>query len=87
MNPVIEQIIPWLVGALGVPLVNALKDALKLEGKQAVVLAAVVAFVLAVASLAVAGFFGGDVFAIENLASTFGVVLAASQLAYKLLSN
>lgn len=42
-----DQIIYWLVGAFGVPLVNALKTTLALQGKAAMWLAAAVAAVLA----------------------------------------
>lgn len=87
MNPVLETILPFLIGALGVPVIGWLKGQFALEGKAAVWLAGVVAVLLAVASLALAGQLGGEAFLIDNLPATFGAVFSASQLAYKLLSK
>ena len=87
MNPVLETILPFFIGALGVPLITALKNQFALEGKAAVWLAGVVAVLLALASMALAGELNGEAFLIDHLPRTFGVVFAASQLAYKLLSK
>jgi hypothetical protein len=43
----VEQILYWLAGGLGVPLVNGLKQWLGIEGKSAVWLTAAVAALLA----------------------------------------
>ena len=87
MNPVFEQILFALVGWIGVPIVNVIKDKFFLEGKQAVVLAGAVSLVLAVVALLLSGQLDGGAFTVENLANTFAIVLGAGQLAYKLLSK
>ena len=87
MNPVIETILPFFIGALGVPLITALKNQFNVNGKWAVILSGLIAVLLALASMALAGELNGEAFLIDHLPRTFGVVFAASQLAYKLLSK
>ncbi len=82
-----EQIIFWLVGALGVPLVNALKQTWGLQGKAAVWLAAAVAALLAVVATAAGQAVDWTDFGPQQLFAAFGQVLAAATLAYKLLSG
>lgn len=82
-----EQIIFWLVGAFGVPVVNALKNALGLQGKAAVWLAAAIAAVLATLAVLSEQAAHWTEFGPEQLFAAFGQVLAAATLAYKLLAT
>ena len=81
-----EQILYWLAGGLGVPLVNALKAWLGVEGKAAVWLTAAVSAALALLAYLLAQPSGWRDFSPEQLFAAFGQVLAAATLAYKLLS-
>lgn len=80
-----EQAIYWLVGTLGVPLINWLKKEWSLEGKPAMWLTLVVAAVLGTASLLLEHQLTWDQFNPENLLAVVGQVLAAATLAYNLL--
>jgi len=82
----VEQILFWLVGGLGVPLVNALKGRFGLEGKAAMWLTAATAAVLGCAAVLVTKNFSFANLAPEQLFSAFGQVLVAATLAYKLLA-
>jgi hypothetical protein len=82
-----EQIILWMAGAFGVPLVNALKRFFGLEGKAAVWLTAAVSAALALVAVLFAGSGSGGEFGPEQLFAAFGQVLAAATLAYKLLAK
>ena len=82
-----EQILYWLAGGLGVPLVNALKTLLGVEGKAAVWLTAAVSAALALLAYLLAQPSGTKDFSPEQLFAAFGQVLAAATLAYKLLSE
>lgn len=82
-----EQIIFWLAGAFGVPVVNALKNALGLDGKAAVWLTAAVAAVLAAVAVIGSQAANWTNFDPQQLFAAFGQVLAAATLAYKLLSG
>jgi len=82
-----EQIIFWLAGAFGVPLVNALKKAFGFEGKAAVWLTAAVSTALALVAVLFTGSNTGTEFGPEQLFAAFGQVLAAATLAYKLLAK
>lgn len=82
-----EQIILWVAGAFGVPLVNALKKAFAIEGKAAVWLTAAVSAALALVAVLFSGSGAGGEFGPEQLFAAFGQVLAAATLAYKLLSK
>lgn len=82
-----EQIIFWLVGAFGVPLVNTLKRAFGLQGKAAVWLTAAVAAALALAAVLARQAANWADFTPEQAFAVFGQVLAAATLAYKLLAN
>ena len=82
-----EQIIFWLAGAFGVPLVNALKQVFGLQGRAAVWLTAAVA-----AGLALVAVLAGEAaqwaeLDPPQLFAAFGQVLAAATLAYKLLEK
>lgn len=81
-----EQIIFWLAGAFGVPLVNALKQAFGLQGRSAVWLTAAVAAVLALVAVLAGEAAHWTEFDPPQVFAAFGQVLAAATLAYKLLS-
>ena len=78
-----EELIPWVVGAIGVPLVGLLKNRLGWDGKKALWLTAGVSVGLAVGVL----LYSGDLTTAEiswaNVAGVFGVVFSAATLVYK----
>jgi hypothetical protein len=80
-----EQAIYWLVGGIGVPLIQWLKGALGLDGKNAMWLTVGVSVMLAVAVLSISQELAMGDFSPENLLAVFGQVLAAATLAYKFL--
>ena len=80
-----EQIVYWLVGGIGVPLIQWLKGVLELEGKQAMWLTVGISVLLAVAALFISQELSVNDFSPENLLAVFGQVLAAATLAYKFL--
>ncbi len=82
-----EQILYWLAGGLGVPLVNGLKALFGVEGKSAVWLTALVAGVLALVAVWLSQAASGVTLDPERLFAAFGQVLAAATLAYKLLAK
>jgi hypothetical protein len=82
-----EQILFWLAGGLGVPMVNALKSLLGLEGKAAMWLTAPVAALLGCAAVLLTKGFSLSSLTPEQLFAAFGQVLAAATLAYKLLAS
>lgn len=82
-----EQIVFWLTGFLGAPLVNALKPVFGAKGKAAVWLTAAVAGALAVVAVFASEAANWGELSPETLFAAFGQVLAAATLAYKLLSN
>ena len=81
-----EQIIFWMAGAFGVPLVNVLKHLFGLQGRAAVWLTAAVAAGLALAAVLAGEAAHWTEFGPQQLFAAFGQVLAAATLAYKLLS-
>jgi hypothetical protein len=82
-----EQAIYWLVGAIGVPVINWLKGQFDLSGKAAVWLTLAVSAVLAVAGLLLSQELSWADFTPENLLAVLGQVLAAATLVYKLLTE
>jgi len=80
-----DQAVYWLVGALGVPLINWLKKELRVAGKAAVWLTLGVSVVLGAAALLLSQELSWADFTPENLLGVIGQVLAAATLAYKLL--
>lgn len=80
-----EEAIYWLVGAVGVPLVQWLKQLIGVKGKSAVWLTVSVAVMLSIAALFVSKELALTDFTLLNLTTVFGQVLAAATLAYKLL--
>ena len=84
-DPTLEQAVYWLVGALGMPLIEWLKRRLGLSGPAALWLALGVAVLLAVIALALNGDLRVDALTPETALPAFAQVLAAATLAYKLL--
>jgi len=80
-----EQAVHWLVGALGVPLINWLKRQFGLSGKPAVWLTLAVSAVLGALSLLLTVRLNWSALTPEELLSALGQVLAAATLVYKLL--
>ena len=80
-----EEALYWIVGTLGVPLVQWLKKLIGAQGKSAVWLTVAVAVILSLASLFLSNELAFTDFTLPNLAAVFGQVLAAASLAYKLL--
>ncbi len=78
-----EELIPWAVGVIGVPVVGWLKGRLGWNGKQALWLTAGVSVCLAIGVL----IYSGDLTTAEiswaNVAGVFGVVFSAATLVYK----
>lgn len=77
----LETFIPFVAGAIGVPVINFLKVQFALEGKAAVVLATAVSIALAVVALLMTGGFSG-----ESLLANAAIVFSTAQLVYKLLA-
>ncbi len=80
-----EEALYWIVGTLGVPLVQWLKKLIGAQGKSAVWLTVAVAVILSIAALFLSNELALTDFTPLNLAAVFGQVLAAATLAYKLL--
>lgn len=82
-----EQALYWLVGAVGSPLIQWLKEHFGLEGKAAVWLTLAVSTLLAVLALLLCGELNAAEFSPENLLAGLGQILSAATLAYKLLGG
>lgn len=80
-----EQAIYWLVGGIGVPLIQWIKTRFGLAGQGAVWLTVGVAIVLAAMALFLSETLALNDFNPENLLAAFGQIVAAATLAYKLL--
>lgn len=80
-----ENLIYWLTGAVGVPLIEWLKGKWGISGQRAMWLTAGVAAVLALAALFMNRELALADFTLANLSAVFGQVLASATLAYKLL--
>ena len=80
-----EQAIYWLVGGIGVPLIQWVKNQFGLTGKAAVWLTVGVSLLLAVAGLFLSDALSLGDFSPENILAAFGQILAAATLAYKLI--
>lgn len=82
-----EDLLYWLVGGLGVPLISWLKRSWGLSGRPAMWLTAAVAAFLALIALSLSQQLKLTEFNPEEILGVFGQVLAAATLAYELLSN
>jgi hypothetical protein len=82
-----EQAVYWLVGAIGSPLIQWIKQQFGLEGKAAVWLTLAVSAVLAVLALFISGELSAVEFTSENLLTVLGQILSAATLVYKLLGG
>ena len=77
-------VITWLVGFVGVPLISLLKKWLNVEDVAAFWLTILVAILLGIAALFVTGGFGLPT-TIDEVVALGSIILAASQVAYRLL--
>jgi CBS domain containing-hemolysin-like protein len=82
-----EDLLYWLVGGLGVPVITALKGRWGLSGRPAMWLSAIVAALLAVIALLITHQISFSEFTPKEMFAAFGQVLAAATLAYKLLTE
>lgn len=82
-----EQILYWLAGALGVPLVNGLKNFFGMQGRAAMWLTVAVAAVLGLAACLLSRQVSLANLEPQQVLAAFGQVLAAATLAYKLLAQ
>lgn len=82
-----EQTLYWLVGALGVPVVNWLKQRWGAQGRAAMWLTTGVAAVLGVLASLLSQQLTASRLQPQELLAAFGQVLAAATLAYKLLTE
>ncbi len=80
-----EQALYWLVGGLGVPLIQWIKARTGWSGQQAVWLTVAVSAALGIAALFASHQLALADFTPSNLFAVIGQVLAAATLAYKLL--
>ncbi|MBN2503158.1 MAG: hypothetical protein JXB38_20440 [Anaerolineales bacterium] len=80
-----EQLLYWLAGGVGVPLIQWLKKAFGLDGIPALWVTLGVSIALAVAALFITRQLSLDDFTPMNLLAVFGQVVAAATVAYKLL--
>jgi len=80
-----EQLLYWLAGGLGVPLIQWLKKTFGLSGTLALWVMLGVSILLAVAALFITRQLSLDDFTPANLLAVFGQVVAAATVAYKLL--
>ena len=76
----LEVLLPWIAGALIIPVINFVKSRLNLSGKAAVYLALVVSVAGAAAALFVRGGFTG-----EDLLANLTIVFTTATALYKLL--
>jgi len=83
---IIEFIVPIVLGVLGMPLIQWIKQKLGIEDRWALLLALGVSFALAVGALALAGAFSGLVWSADAFFKMSGLVFSAAQLAYRLLN-
>lgn len=80
-----EQILNFLVGVVGVPLVQLLKARFGVEGKTAMWLTAVVSLVLGSVLLLITEQLEMQEMNFENLAVAFSQILSSATLVYKLI--
>jgi len=80
-----EEGLYWLTGAIGVPLIQWLKNHFRLQDRQAVWLTVTVSVGLALSALFAESELALTDFTWGNLLAVFGQILAAATLAYKLL--
>jgi hypothetical protein len=84
----VAGILVALVGGLGaVPIVNALKGLLKLQGTAAIVLTVVFSVLWGVAELLVGGQLNQDALTLSNLAAVAVMVFSISQAKYNMIKG
>jgi hypothetical protein len=82
-----DQLLYWLTGVLGVPLINAAKSLFGLQGRAAMWLTVAVAALLGLAACLLERQVGAASLEPQSILAAFGQVLAAATLAYKLLAQ
>ena len=80
-----EQILGWLVGGVGEPLIQWLKVRFAVEGKTAMWLTAAVSMVLGVVLLLITEELALSELNFENVAIAFSQILSSATLVYKLI--
>ena len=76
-----------IVGLLGVPIIQAIKNYLHFEDKVATMLAVVIAGVLALAELFLSGQVTFLDFTFANVPSLFGLIFTVATIYYNLMKN
>jgi hypothetical protein len=85
MEEHMEDLLYWLAGGLGVPLINWLKQVFGVRGKAAMWLTALVALILALPAMLLTRQIDPEDVSPEKLPAVFAQVLTAATLVYKLL--
>lgn len=85
IHEILVLVITLLVGFIGVPVIQFLKNTFNLADKQAALLTGVVAVVFAGAELFATGQLGIADFTLENFTVVFTSVYGLSQIFYQLL--
>jgi hypothetical protein len=84
----VAGILVALIGGLGaVPIVNALKGLLKLQGTAAIVLTVVFSVLWGVAELLIGGQLNQDALTLSNLAAVAVMVFTISQAKYNMIKG
>ena len=83
-NSVALQLISLVAGLLGVPIVDAIKNWFKVDGKVALVIVSGVSLVLAFVSVFLSGQYTGVPFTLDSLVEASGYVFGVATLFYKL---
>jgi len=84
---ILKYVVMGLLGLLGSPLIDWLKNKLGIQDRLAVLLTGVVATVLAFAELFLAGSLTLEMFTLENFAVAFTAVYTAAQVWFGLLKD
>jgi|SRR3972149_6861567 len=84
---VFTTLISLLTGLLGMPIVQWLKTAWKLDNNKALALSSAVAAILGIVSLFVQGQIQLSDFTFENFAGAFGLIYTASNIFFRLLKG
>ncbi|KAA3643440.1 MAG: hypothetical protein DWQ07_23285 [Chloroflexi bacterium] len=80
-----EEFLPWISGALGVPVINWLKTQFGFAGKAAMWLTLAVSVAVSLSALLLTQQISFMDFSVENVLNIFGQVVAAATIVYKLL--
>jgi len=83
----LQFFVTLVVGLLGVPVIQAIKNYFKLEDKMATMLAAVIAGGLALAELFLSGQVSYLDFTFVNIPTLFGLIFTVATIYYNLMKN